>query len=362
MDVTASGGLTGGKKLGKNILVVDDEAMITETIATFLEVASPYSVFQCNSPEEALGIVKENRVDLVISDFLMPGINGLDLLKKIREHDRRITLILLTGYADKDNAIRAINEIDLYYYLEKPWNNWELLKIIENGLEKRSLVDELESRVTELDEANRRVERLYRLLERDFQEEMDNVETVLFSLARAIEAKDKYTEGHAERVSRYAVMIGKRMGLDENRLDVIRTAGIIHDIGKIGIPESILNKPDRLSPEEFDRVKKHPLIGEKICGPLNCLRGAIDVVRHHHEKLNGQGYPDGLFGAEVSLEARIMAVADIFDALFSDRPYRARMPLEEALTILEKEAAGGLLDPEVTDVLVNLVRSGEFEI
>lgn len=348
--------------MGKNILVVDDEVMITETIASFLEAASTYSVVKCNDPREAVDIVKSNRVDLVISDFLMPGINGLDLFKKIREHDRRVTLVLLTGYADKDNAIRAINETDLYYYLEKPWNNWELLKIVENGLEKRSLVDELESRITELDDANRRVERLYRLLQRDYREEMDNVETVLFSLARAIEAKDKYTEGHAERVSRYAVLIGKRLGLDETRLDIIRTAGIIHDIGKIGIPESILNKPGRLTPGEYDLVKQHPLIGVRICGPLNSLKGAIDAVKHHHEKLNGRGYPDGISGDEISLEARIMAVADIFDALYSDRPYRARLPLEEALALLEKEAAGGLLDPGVTSVLINLVRDGEIDL
>lgn len=345
-----------------NILVVDDELMITETIASFLEVASPYSVTQCNNPGEALEIVKSRQVDLVISDFLMPGMNGLDLLKEIRNIDKRITSILLTGYADKDNAIRAINEIDLYYYLEKPWNNWELLKIVQNGLEKRSLIDDLESRVTELNQSNQRVERLYRLLQRDYQEEMDNVETVLFSLARAIEAKDKYTEGHAERVSYYAVMIGRKMGLDESQVDVIRSAGIIHDIGKIGVPEGLLNKPGPLTPEEFEQVKLHPLIGEKICVPLNCLKGAINALRHHHEKINGKGYPDGLYGEEISIEARIMAVADIFDALYSDRPYRARLPMEDALGVLEKESAEGLLDEKVTAMFVSMVRNGEVDL
>ncbi|MFZ5645295.1 MAG: HD domain-containing phosphohydrolase [Bacillota bacterium] len=348
--------------MGKKILVVDDEIMITETIATFLEVTSPYGVIQANSPFDALEFVKSEPVGMVISDFLMPKMNGLDLLKKIQAIDKRVTLVLLTGYADKDNAIRAVNELDLYYYLEKPWNNGELLKIVQNGMEKRSLIAELESRVDSLNEANERVERLYRLLQRDYQQEMDNVETVLFSLARAIEAKDKYTEGHAERVSRYAVLIGRKMGLDEMRLDIIRSAGIIHDIGKIGISEAILNKPGRLTPEEFDHVKVHPLIGEKICGPLNCLKGAIDLVRHHHEKLNGAGYPDGLFGEEISTDARIMAVADIFDALYSDRPYRKKLTVEESVGILEKEAAEGLLDKAAVSALVALIRSGEMDL
>lgn len=345
----------------KRILIVDDEEMITDTISTYLELTTDYKIYAANDPANGLKIVKEQKIDLILSDFLMPGMNGLEFLRQAKEIQNDATLILLTGYADKENAIKAINQVGLYYYIEKPWNNEELAKIIRNGIEKKELLDNLREKIELLQESREEINRLYGLLKDEYEQEKENIEDVIISLAKAIEAKDKYTEGHTERVKEIAVKVGQKYDLTPERLKILETAAMIHDIGKIGVPEIILNKPGKLTDEEFRIIKNHPVIGEEICRPLNTLVNTRKIVRAHHEKLDGSGYPDGLRGEDICLEARILAVVDIFDALYSDRPYRAKMPLQQCFKILREEAAVGKLDSKIVELLINMIEKGEIE-
>lgn len=346
--------------MSRTIFVVDDEKMITATLSALLKMVLKYDVQSFNDPVNALQseALAQKKVDLIISDFMMPGMNGLEFLKNVAQISPNTITILLTGYADKENAIRSINEVGLYYYLEKPWDNNDLIKIVTNGLEKKDLEDNLKKKYEELRESNGKIERLYELLKKDYQQEVDNAKNLVVTLANVIEAKDKYTDGHTRRVGSISRLLGEGMGLGEDRLIQLEVAGLIHDIGKVGVPEAILNKPGRLTDEEFDEIKKHTVIGETICKPLNSLQMCLDPIRHHHEKLDGTGYPDGLAGDALSMESRIIAVADIYDALTSDRPYRERMPMDEVRKILSGDVEKGKLDARVVAELFRSIEKG----
>ncbi len=342
--------------MSKSILIVDDEKMITSTLSTLIKMLLKCNVTTYNDPGQALTCEEllNNNIDLIISDFMMPGMNGLEFLKSAKDISPNTVTIMLTGYADKENAIRSINEIGIYYYMEKPWDNNQLIKIIENGIEKKQLTDNLKTQ-------NREITRLYELLKHDYQNEVDNVKNLVISLCNTIEAHDEYTDGHTRRVGALSRKLAEKLGMPGDQLDSIEIAGIIHDIGKIGVSDSILNKPGKLTDEEFDTMKKHSVIGETIIKPLNCLSSCVDAVRHHHERPNGKGYPDGLSGDQLSLEARILAVADVYDALNSDRPYRNRLPVESIIEILNREADAGALDKDITRLLLDMLNSGELE-
>lgn len=350
--------------MARTIMIVDDETMITNTLSNLVRLILKMNVEAYNSPEAALDsvLLQNGGVDIVISDFMMPGMNGLEFLKRAKQISPEVVTVMLTGYADKENAIRSINEIGLYYYIEKPWDNNALIRILQNGLEKREMTESLRLRYEELKVSNHEIERLYDMLKRDYNEELENARNLLVSLANVIEAKDAYTEGHTRRVSTYARSIGEKMGLTRDQLGNLETAAMIHDIGKVGVSEAILNKPGKLTDDEFDLMKKHPRIGETILKPLGSLKACLDPVRHHHEKLDGSGYPDGLIGDEISMEARILAVADIFDALYSERPYRNKLPLEKARAIIAEETERGLLDTQVVQTLFRLLDDGELAV
>jgi len=269
--------------------------------------------------------------------------------------------ILLTGYADKANAIRSINEVGLYYYLEKPWNNNDLIKVVRNGLEKKDLEDGLKEKYKQLEESNSEISRLYELLKNEYNKETENTKSLLIALANVIEAKDKYTDGHTRRVGIISRKLGERLGLNEEKLNYLEIAGMIHDIGKVGVPESILNKPGKLTNEEYEIIKKHSEIGETILKPLNSLKAYLDPIRHHHEKLNGSGYPDGLKGVDISIETRIIGVADIFDALYSDRPYRDKLPLDNVKDIFINDVNRGCLDEDVVQALFEMIDIGDIQ-
>jgi putative two-component system response regulator len=349
--------------VSRTIMVVDDEKMITTTLSTMFRLMLKENVIAYNDVEQALACreLKDNRVDLIISDFMMPKMNGLEFLKNVREQCPGTVTILLTGYADKENAIRSINEIGLYYYLEKPWNNNDLIKVVKNGLEKKELEDDLKAKYRELERTNKEMARFYELLKHDYNTETENTKNLVITLANVIEAKDKYTDGHTRRVGMISRLLGEKLGLGGERLNCLEMAGIIHDIGKVGVPESILNKPGKLTPEEFDVIKKHAEIGEAILKPLGSLRECLVPVRSHHEKLNGTGYPDGLKGDEITVETRILCVADIFDALYSDRPYRSKLPMATVKEILQKDAEDGCLDESVVDALFEMIDNGSIE-
>jgi putative two-component system response regulator len=251
--------------------------------------------------------------------------DGYEVCRRLKnsEKTRLIPVIMVTALHDMEAKVKGI-EAGADDFLPKPVNKIELQARTRSLVNTKKLNDKLTS-----------------------------VEDVLFSLANAVEAKDSYTQGHTQRVADMAVLLGGKMSLSEQEINALRVGGILHDIGKIGVPRDILNKPGPLSDDEWVVMKKHPTIGHKICLPLKKSLGpALDMIQHHHEKLDGSGYPDGLREDEIPTVARIMAVVDIYDALVTDRPYRKGMTRERALSILQEEADEGKLDKSVVEQLL----------
>ena len=252
-------------------------------------------------------------------DIDMPRMNGIEVCRSIKNdpETRLIPVIMLTGFGDLENKIEAL-QAGADEFLNKPYNSLELFTRIKSLLRMKY-----------------------------FNEQLDNAEDVLFSMARAIEAKDVYTQGHVERVSNLAVELGAYLGLGEEEQDSLRKGGILHDIGKIGVPDNILNKNGPLTVEERMVIRMHPEQGARICEKLKSIRGAIPIIRHHHEKMDGSGYPDHLTGNEIPLLARILTIVDIYDALTTTRSYRKCLPHEMAMELLWEETNKGWWDKEI---------------
>lgn len=311
------------------VLVVDDERVNLELVGAILS-SIDFEVFKATSGEEALCFLGKTDVDLVLLDILLPGIDGYEVCRRLkqREATRLTPVILLTGLDDLAARIQGI-EAGADDFLVKPPNHMELIARTRSLVKVKSLNDSL-----------------------------IGTENVLISLARAVEAKDVYTRGHISRTSELAVLVGRRMGLSGKDVEALRLGGILHDIGKIGVPREILNKPGPLSQEEFGIIKSHPDVGHQICLPLKKTLGpAIQVIRYHHERLDGRGYPDGLRGEEIPIVASIMAIVDMYDALVSDRPYRKAMSKEEAFRLLREDARTGKLDRAIVETLIDLVET-----
>ena len=310
------------------ILVVDDEQFNIELLEDLL-IPLNFEVISASNGSDALKLLNRIEIDLILLDVRMPGIDGFELCTNLKNNEitRMIPIVIVSALDDIESRIKGI-EAGADDFIIKPFNSLDHLARIKSLLKVKKLNKNLTS-----------------------------IENVLFSLANAIEAKDQYTEGHIHRVANIAVMIGKKLVLSSEELESLRLGGILHDIGKIGIPNKILNKPGALTPEEWEIIKTHPDAGTKICMPLkNMLGPALDIIRHHHEKLDGSGYPDGLKGGEISMVARIMAVADIYDALTTERPYRLAMTKDKAISILLNEANSGALDKNIVACFVNIIK------
>ncbi len=310
------------------ILVVDDEKTIVELHRKLLE-KNGYRVMVAYNGVEALEKVSVEQPDLVLTDVFMPGMDGLQLCDRLKRDTATnlIPIIMVTAVDDFDNKIRGI-ETGADDYLTKPVRPRELYARVRSLLRIKSLTDTLES-----------------------------AETVIFTLANAIEAKDHFTKGHIDRVSSLAMNLGRHIGLSEEDINTLGKAGALHDIGKIGVKDTILNKPGKLTEEEFDEVKRHPEIGEKICRPLHSLEPVLPAIKHHHEKYDGSGYPSGLAGEEIPLLARIMAIADVYDALRSKRSYREAMSHHEAMQILRQETLDRKFDPVLFERFEEMIES-----
>lgn len=309
------------------ILLVDDEPKNLKYLEAVLKPIG-YSTYRAENGHDALYIINNTDIDLVLLDIMMPEMDGFEVCNiiKTNEETRMIPVVLITALDDTDTKIRGI-EAGADDFLTKPPNKPELLARIKSLLRLKRLNNNLAS-----------------------------MENVLFSMAKTVESKDSYTQGHVDRVSQLALSIGHRMGISDDDLEALRFGGVLHDIGKMGVPGNILNKSGPLNDDEWKIMKGHPEIGYKICLPLKKNLGkALDVVRHHHEKLDGSGYPDGLKHDEISMVARIMAVADIYDALVTDRPYRKAMSKGKALNIMCGEAESGKLDADVVKSLYILI-------
>jgi len=302
------------------VLIADDEEGYRGLFAQLL-TGQGYNVLSAKDGEEALEVIASNAIDLVLLDVMMPRKTGFAtcLALKADPKTRLIPVVLVTGLNSADDRVHgAMCGAD--DFLGKPVNRQELLARVNSLVRMKGFTDELE-----------------------------NAEIVLGSLALSIEAKDPYTEGHCERLSTYAVALAKRLKLSEEWCVALRRGGTVHDIGKIGVPESILIKPGPLTEEEWKIMKQHPAIGERICAPLKSFGLVLPIIRHHHERLDGSGYPDGLKGDEIPLAARILQTVDIFDAVTTSRPYHQARSAREALVLLREEAKRGWRDGALVD-------------
>jgi putative two-component system response regulator len=318
---------------GEIILVADDNEANRELVSELLS-AEGYKVVSAADGQQARQAVDRDSIDLALLDVVMPRPTGFELCQamKSKPESRLIPVVLLTSLNSEADRIHGIM-CGADDFLNKPVNKHELLA---------------------------RVQSLLRL--KQFTDELDNAETVLFSLALSIEAKDPYTEGHCDRLSKYSVAMGEKLGLPQDLRVALRRGGLVHDIGKLSVPESILLKPGPLTPEERKIMEQHTVIGEKICAPLRSFRHVLPIIRHHHEKQDGSGYPDGLKGNDIPLTARILQVTDIYDALTTDRPYRKALPLDKAFSIMRDEVKRGWWDGSLIDQLELLVRESAAQL
>jgi len=335
------------------ILIVDDEENILKTLERLMEDEG-YRIFFADSGFKGLEIIKHEDIHLVISDQKMPGMDGIKFLYEVKKISPDTIRIMLTGFADVNIAIQAINEGEVYRFITKPWNNVELLSTVKQGIEYYDLKMELGRLNKRIQSQNIELKEWNFKLEQKVADQTKHIRDLFLdaikSLVFALEAKDKYTEGHARRATEYAAYICKKMSLSKEYTEDIILGSLLHDIGKIGITESILNKKKKLTKAEYDHIQTHVLIGERILTPIIKNETVLKIVRHHHENIDGSGYPDGLKGTAIPLEARIVAVADTYDALLSKRSYRKSTDNVKAIKELRK-FSGTQFDPEIVEIL-----------
>jgi putative two-component system response regulator len=323
------------------ILIVDDEPIVRRVLSERLKVAG-YRWEQASTADEALARIKNTPVQLVILDIMMPGKSGMRLLAEIKAAHPDIAVIMATAVIDISTAIECMKQ-GAYDYITKPFNLDEVVLSIERALEKRRL--ELENRGYQLH------------LEQKVEEQAHKIRSAFLNaitaLVYALEAKDNYTSGHSQRVSDISVAIAVELGLSRPEIEKIRLAGLIHDIGKIGVREAVLTKPGKVSAEEYQHILSHSDIGEHILTPIVEDEAILKAVRHHHERYDGTGYPDGLSGEEIPLAARILAVADSYDAIISGRPYRRPESIPAACDEIRRHS-GSQFDPKVVSAFLRI--------
>jgi len=312
------------------ILVADDNEANRELLSSLLEQEG-YQVIAVTDGQQALDQVSSDLIDVALLDVVMPGKTGFEVCQAIKSkpETRLIPVVLLTSLSGDDDRVHGIM-CGADDFLSKPVKKHELLARVHSLLRMKQFTDEL-----------------------------DNAEAVLFSLALSIEAKDPYTEGHCDRLSKYSVAVADKLGLSEDLRVALRRGGLLHDIGKLAVPEHILLKPGPLTPEERKIMEQHTIAGERICAPLRSFRHVLPIIRHHHEKQDGSGYPDGLKGDQIPLTARILQITDIYDALTTDRPYRKALSIEKAFAIMREEVKRGWWDGSVLNEFEAVVHGFE---
>ena len=334
------------ENLQYRILAVDDEVGILDSLRVFLSKAG-YTFVGVTNPLEAIEKVRTEHFDLMLLDFLMTPIHGDQVVEEIRKFNKDLYILLLTGHRDLAPPLDTIKRLDIQGYCEKSDKFDQLLLLIESGIKAVSQMQLIKKINDELKTTYDKLESAY----------METIEILRFT----VEAKDAYTRGHSDRVSAYSVLIGEALGLSEDDLKTLKIGGLFHDIGKIGIPDSILLKTDKLDDEEYSEIKNHPAIGAHILSNATIFKDIIPIVKHHHERFDGHGYPGKLKGEEIPYLARIATVADSFDAMTSKRSYRDSLPIDVVKEEIKKNS-GTQFDPEIAEVFLKILDEQPEEI
>lgn len=329
------------------ILIVDDEELICSIFTKRLKKEG-YSCITANNGKEALMHFYNDGLSLIISDIKMPQMDGIELLKRVKAVDRKMMVIMMTSYPEIDVAVQAMR-LGAFDFIVKPVELDMVVLSVKRALERKRLEEEVETYQNRLErlvsERTAKLQQAYYILKKAH---LDSVNV----LVGAIDAKDPYTRGHSDRVRRMSVSMGSKLGFDETGLESLEYGALLHDIGKIGIRDEILQKQGSLNPEEYQNIQEHPLIGVKIVKGISFFRDKIPMIRQHHEHFDGSGYPDGLVGDAIPLEARIIAVADTFDVITNGRPPRGKMTVEDVLLEMEKER-GKKFDPRILQIFLD---------
>jgi putative two-component system response regulator len=310
------------------ILIVDGEEINRRLLKAIFKTAS-YRILEARRASEAIDILQAGKIDLVISDLKLPEMSGAELCRwiKANRNTQLIPVLMVTSLQGIENEIAGISS-GADEFLFKPLHPAVVRTRVRAMLRNKALIDSLEE-----------------------------AETILFALAQAVEQRDAYTGEHCQRLSVTGVMLGEALGLSKLDLTALFRGGYLHDIGKISIPDSILFKQGMLTPEEWDVMRSHPIKGEDICRTMKSLRPVLPIIRNHHERWDGSGYPDGLAGEAIPLLARITQVADIYDALITERPYKPALTTEEAFAVMEGEVRRGWRDPELVELFISTIKT-----
>ena len=330
---------------GYKIIVVDDEQGIVDSLSIFLK-RSGYDFTGLTNPLEAIERVRNEHFDMMILDFMMDPIHGDEVVEEIRKFNKDLYILLLTGHKDLAPPLETIKRLEIQGYCEKSDKFDQLLLLIESGIKSIEQMNTIKTINKQLHDKNEELERAY----------LDTIGI----LRQTVEAKDPYTRGHSDRVSEYSVLIGKKLGLDEKTLHILKIGGLFHDIGKIGIPDSILLKESKLSDEEYSQIKNHPMIGVHMLGDATIFTDILPIVKHHHERYDGRGYPSQLVGEDIPYVARIAAVADTFDAMTSKRSYRDSLPIDVVRAEIER-CSGTQFDPNIAKVFLDIM-DNDFDL
>jgi putative two-component system response regulator len=311
------------------VLAADDDPGALQAIAGALGMLG-YHVLTAADGEAALVLASEHLPDVILLDVVMPGMNGYDACRRLKEDPttRLIPVVFLTGQGGREARIAGL-DAGATDFLNKPCELTELDVRVRNLVHFRRLTQEL-----------------------------DSAEEMVFSIARTVEARDAGTGDHCDRLARTSVRLGERLELEDESLTALKRGAYLHDLGKVGIPDRVLLKPGPLDDDEWQIMRRHVVIGVEICSPLRSLRPVLPIIRHHHERWDGSGYPDGLSGDDIPLLARVFQVTDVFDALTSDRCYRAAMPVAEAVEVIRSETGRGWWDQSIVQQFVDMVEDG----
>ena len=328
------------------IIAVDDEQGIVDSLSIFLK-RTGYHFKGVTDPVEAVELVKNEHFDLMILDFIMTPYHGDQVVEEIRKFNKDLYILLLTGHKDLAPPLETIKRLDIQGYCEKSDKFDQLLLLIESGIKSIKQMNEIKKINMQLSETYEKLEQAY----------LESIETLRYT----VEAKDIYTRGHSDRVSEYSVLIGKKLGLSEKDLKTLKIGGLFHDIGKIGVPDSILQKEAKLTDDEYSQIKQHPNIGVHILSNATIFKDILPIVEHHHEKWDGTGYPGRLSGENIPYFARITAVADSFDAMTSRRSYRDSLPIETVISEF-KNCSGTQFDPKLAELFLDILKNNFNEI